>query len=222
MNTNRHPLEITFLIIISSLFGIFLAFNLNKNKPQLNLSTNFPVMAEQSTNLVPTEMIAPTETPAPKITIVSQISSDASVKVELKSTILNDKTQNVTLTTTDSKDENTHVIFTKTLAENQNIILPFNAWSPDNKYFFITQNNPEGAVVSVYKASGDPFSDGKQSLDLTGVFKDHAPNYNFKEATGWASETLIIINTTTQNHEVGPSYWFEVPSEAVIQLSSVF
>lgn len=215
MFTLTHKIEGLLLIMIAAGIGLFFAININK--PKLNIA---PSMIAMKVN--PTATPFPTEMFVPKESTVSEISSDATRKVILKTIKNKDKTKTVTLSTQDEKENSEQIIFIKTIGEDVSIILPYNTWSPDNKYFFIQEKTSVSNEIMVFKAKGEPFDSGDTYLDLTGLFRDKATGNNFSEATGWASETLIIVNTTTQDSVKGPSYWFEVPSKAIIQLSTVF
>ena len=157
----------------------------------------------------------PDITNTPTVTTSSQTSSDGAKQLTLYVTEHKDTSKTYELTATQS-------IFKKTLTEGNSISIPFNTWSPDNKYFFVEEHDGNNTQVFVFQGSGDPFSDGKKYLDLTDAYIKRGFTNQFQEATGWASENLIIINSTTQDGAKGPSYWFEVPSKALIQLSTQF
>ena len=76
--------------------------------------------------------------------------------------------------------------------------------------------------ASEVRADGEPLMSGNQTFDAKALFDARNTGNNYQEATGWASETLVIINTVRQNGEKGPSYWLEVPSGAIIPLSTQF
>ena len=117
---------------------------------------------------------------------------------------------------------NENYIFSKTLDTEKYMTIPYNTWSPDNRYFFIQENAKEGESIFAFKATGEAFSDTEQHFDVTDLFKKRNTGNNFSEATGWGSESLIIINTTKEDGTKGPSYWFEVPSKAILILATEF
>lgn len=213
MFTLKHKTESIFLITITAMIGLFLAISINK--PQLKV---IPTRTTSEANSI--EAPIPTEITIPEST-VSGISSDGSRKVILRTIQNKDETKTVKLSTEDSVSGQQQVIFDVIVERDKSIIIPYNTWSPDNKYFFIQENTPKGTEIMVYNANGEPFASGEVYLDLTGLFRKLDTGNNFSEATGWASETLIIVNATTKNNSI-ISYWFEVPSKAIIPLSTVF
>jgi hypothetical protein len=203
-------LEAIVLVIIVAVASIFFVTYKDTHQPQFTISPNISPMK------VPERLIAP------KITISSQISPDGTRKVIMKITENADKTTHYDFSTADVDGQNEQHVFTQTLDSSQSMTISFNAWSPDNNYFFVQQNSGDRKNIFVFKTSGAEFAPGKIYLDATDAFKKANTGYNFGEATGWASETLIIINTTKTDNTKGPSYWFEVPDKAIIQLSTEF
>jgi len=212
MITTRHQIELETFFLISIAAGISVFFVIQKNnyRPQFSIASGTPSVR------VSTEVISP------KVTISSQISPDGTKKVLMKVTQNTDGTATYNFSVSDENGINEQFIFTKTLSSSNNMIIPFNTWSPDDKYFFIEQNAGANKNVFVFKATGAQFAEGETYFGVADLFKQKNTGNNFSEATGWASETLIIINTTKQNNTKGPSYWFEIPSKAIIQLSTEF
>ena len=207
MITLRHQIELESFFLISIVAGFSLFFVIHRNN-QFNL----PVASVNY--LLPT--------PTPGNDIFSQISPDGIKKIIMKVTQNNDNTRTYNFYTSGGSDVNERFIFSKTLDATSNMAIPFNAWSSDDKYFFIQENAKDKISVFVFKATGEIFSDGQQYFDVTDLFEKRKTGNNFNEATGWASESLIIINTTKQDGAKGPSYWFEVPSKAIIPLATEF
>ncbi len=212
MTTLRQiELESIFLISIVAASSLFFVIQRNNNyQPQLSIASAIPAMS------------APSEVITSKVTISSQISPDGTKKAIMKVTQNPDDTSTYDFAVADENSANEKPIFTRTLDLSKNMTIPFNTWSPDNKYFFIRENAGDNKSVFAFKASGIAFSDTEQYFDVTDLFSQKNTGNNFEEATGWASESLIIINTTKENGTKGASYWFEVPSKAVIQLSTEF
>ncbi|MBI4089186.1 MAG: hypothetical protein HY424_00590 [Candidatus Levybacteria bacterium] len=210
MLTLRHQLELEtfFLITVTAAASLFFVLR-NNSQTQFNVSFKMPV--------APIEIDA-----SSKITTSSQISPDGTKKVIMKITKNDDDTSTYDFLTADENNANEQLVFTKILNSTQNMTIPFNTWSPDNKYFFIQENKGSNKSIFVFNAAGAPFATGETYLAASDLFKQKITENNFNEATGWASETLIIINTIKQDNSKGPSYWFEVPSKAVIQLSTEF
>lgn len=201
-------LESIFLISAVAVVSLFIAIRNNNHQPKLNIMSSVPAMT-----------VSEEIPPVPSVS--SQISSDGKKTVIMKVTKNKSGAQTYSFSASDTEGANEQFIFSRTLDITKNMSIPFNTWSPDNKYFFIQENAKEGNDVLVFNASGEPFVN-ETYLDATDLFNKKNTGNNFNEATGWASELLIVLNTTKPDNTKGPSYWFEVPSKAVIQLSTGF
>jgi hypothetical protein len=201
--------EVIFLIIIAVVVGIFLAVYRNNYKPQFKVTPN-PVSMQVAKKVI-----------APKITVSSQISPDGTKKVIMRETENQDGAKNYDFSVLDIESASELPISTQVVSSGD-MRIPFNTWSPDDRYFFIDQYAGSDKSVFVYKTDGAEFAPGAIFLDATDSFKKANTGNIFDEATGWASDTLIIVDTVKQDNSKGPSYWFEVPSKAIIQLSTEF
>ena len=110
--------------------------------------------------------------------------------------------------------------YTKTLPNSGSLTVPFNTWSPDNKYLFLKEEG-ENANYLVFSSTGKPFSDGSDFLSVTEAFAKKVEGYRLSEVTGWAAPTLIVVNTTDENGEKA-SFWFDITNQSFIRLSSKF
>lgn len=224
-------LEAVSFIILAAFAGTFFAMY-NNNRPKARILSEIPIMQEnQSVGIA--SVGSPLAKPAslPKTETASQISSDGGKELTMKTTYNQDNTQTYTFFTGDESLDQEQTVFSKTLDNTKSMLIPFNTWSPDNKYFFIQEQikaksdlAKDGSVTGVYafKALGEPFTNEEKYLDVTDLFIKRNTGNNFTRATGWASETLIVINTTKPDNTKGPSYWFEVPGKAILQLSTEF
>lgn len=111
-------------------------------------------------------------------------------------------------------------IFTKTVEAGASMMIPANTWAPENRYVFLEEKDGIGEKrFFVVRTTGEPFVSGAEYLDVTALFAEKKTGYTFREATGWASPTLLIITTDKDQNTRGPSYWFEIPSGAFLQLA---
>lgn len=211
MNTLRRlDVEAFFLLLMAAAAG-FIFFTYRDGFPfKFNIVASLPSVQ------------APAEVVAPKISEASQISPDGEKKVLMRTTENNDNTTAYEFFTTNGDGSNKQLIFSQILTSPSNMSVPYNTWSPDDKYFFIQENSGINTKIMVFKVTGEAFSETEKYLDAAEIFRKQNTGNNFDEATGWASETLIIINTTKEDGSKGHSYWFEVPSKAIIQLSTDF
>jgi len=200
-----------FLLTATAAISLFFVVQRsNSYRPQFSLASGGPSLQIQA------------EVVSPKVAVSSQISPDGAKKVIMKVTENSDNTKTYDFSTADENGVNEKYIFTKTLDSTANMTIPFNTWSPDNQYFFTQENTANGKNVFVFKGSGATFTDGETFLDVTDLFRKAATGNNFSQATGWASESLIVVNTIKPDSTKGPSYWFEVPSKVIVQLSTEF
>ncbi len=206
--TTLRQVELESIFLISIVAAVSIFFVIQRNN-QFNVGSSISVNS-------------PLVTEVPSQNVSSQISPDGTKKVIMKIVRNQDNTQTYSFYNADSSGANEKYIFTRTLEEEENMTIPYNTWSPNNQYFFIQENAKSGKSVFAFEASGAAFSDTEKYFDVTDLFRKRNTGNNFKEATGWASESLIIINTTKKNNTKGPSYWFEVPSRAIIPLATEF
>ena len=210
--TTLKKIELESIFLISAVAAVSIYFVIQRNNQG---QFNGPSMRIAS-------LSSPLSIPAPEHNVFSQISPDGTKEVIMKIVRNQDNTQTYSFYTTDSSGANEKYIFTRTLEKEENMTIPFNTFSSDNKYFFIQENAKETKSIFAFKVSGVAFSETEEYFDVTDLFRIAKTGYNFSEATGWASESLIIINTTKEDKTKGPSYWFEIPSRAIIQLSTEF
>ena len=211
--TTVRKIELESIFLISIVAAASLFFVLQKNNQGLFNSSGVRIGSINS----------PVSTSTPQQDVFSQISPDGTKKVVMKIVHNKDDTKTYSFYTSDnSGDGNEKFIFEKTLDTSVYMTIPFNTWSSNNQYFFIQENAVSGKSILAFQASGEQFSDTEKYFDVTEIFKSKETGNNFAEATGWASESLIIINTKKEDGTKGPSYWFEVPSKAVLILATEF
>jgi hypothetical protein len=211
----RLEIDAIFFVIVGAFFGVFLVAYV-KNQP-VHFYSNAATQTDTTTTSGPTIIPSPTITFQPSTSSDAQISSDGTHKVQLK-TIHN---QDLTKTYEVSADDGP-VIYTQTLGANENITLPFNAWEPENRYFFIQENLGSGPQVLVFNGDGTPFADGEQYLNLTAAYDKLGSPYTYDAATGWAGYNLIVINTKSADGSQGSSYWYELPYGSLLPLATKF
>jgi hypothetical protein len=202
--------ESFFLVAMVAAGSLFFVMRNNNHQPQFNIASGNSSVSSQA------------EVVSSEVTISSQISPDGAKKVIMKATENSDNTVVYDFSTANGNGANEKNIFTKTLNFPSEMTIPFNTWSPDNQYFFVEQKAENNKNVLVFKSDGSQFAGQEIYLDAVDLFNQANTGYAFAEATGWASESLIIINTTGADNKKGPSYWLEMPSKAIIQLSTEF
>ncbi len=110
------------------------------------------------------------------------------------------------------------LLFQTTVPASEKIELPFNTWSPDNKLVFIVKKGGGMTNYMVFRADGAAFANGEKFMDVATIFAQKQPELSLIDVTGWDSDTLLHVHAAKDGKN-GPSFWFEIPSGAVIQLA---
>lgn len=214
--TKAHTIEvesITFFLL-AALIGIVYAFYYNHN-PKTNTVFSLPVMDSFAT---PT----PTLPPVPKTETFAGISPDGIKKITMVVTPNKTTSKTYTFTVSNVDSTGSQNIYSINLPIDESMNIPFNAFSPDDAFVFVQHNTRSGDEAFVFRSNGSPMTDTEQYFNAASIFLAKQTGNTYQETTGWASETLLIVNTTQTNGSKGPSYWLEIPSKAVIQLSTEF
>lgn len=202
---------LTFLIIMfGTVSSLFILTHYNQvDKKNIFLTSAAPLLSP-----------APTIIPQGSTETTAVVSPDGTAKLIMEKQL---KEGMVSYTFLTSKaDNHEQQIFSKIVSNFYNFMIPFNTWSPENKYVFIKESISVGSVYYVFNANGDLFSDNSPYINVTDLFDIKLADYTMTEITGWADPNLLIINTKTKQGEQGPSFWFEIPSRSFIQLSTHF
>lgn len=213
--TIQHKIEIDSIVFLglAAAVGVLLALYANHPSPKVQKSS-FTLPVIENFQISPTPVVA-------NPTTVSQPSPDGR---SLLSMTITPHTSNTSykLSVADQTGTTQQTIYTTTLPDSENLSIPFNTFSPDNKYFFVQKNSSSHSAALVFRADGSPIAENTQFYNAYDIFTNRGTGNTYDITTGWASETLLIINTKIQSGDKGPSYWLEVPSKAVIQLSTEF
>ena len=113
-------------------------------------------------------------------------------------------------------------IFIKTVDSSVSISIPYNTWAPNGKYVFLREES--GGVVRFFVLSTTVSSaeQNDQTADITDLFNKKYSDFKINDVTGWGGVNLIIVNSVKGDGSKGPSFWFEMPSNNFIQLSTRF
>ncbi len=172
---------------------------------------------------VPEEVVSPA---LPSPTPQSQVESSEMVTPDGKATLTMKRTKQggvvQYLVTTSKEDGSIVYILDEKGDSTVEYSIPFNAWSPDNTYLFLEKKSANGVENIVFRADGEQIREGEMSTDVTGVFYEKIEGYAIEKITGWASPTLLIANTVSQDRDEKASFWIEIPSKAVIRLGTYF
>lgn len=127
-----------------------------------------------------------------------------------------------TFWTLSEEDSAPKQIFTRTVDLSQTITIPFNTWSPGNKYLFLKESNGGHDSYVVLRSIGEAIAKDLETVRVEDLFTRKYMNYKITDVTGWAAPTLLIVNTDKVDGGVGPSFWFDVSTLAFTQLSTRF
>jgi hypothetical protein len=113
-------------------------------------------------------------------------------------------------------------IFTKTLDSATSISIPYNTWSPDGKYVFLKESGTSGVNFFALSVADSSTDQSDQTANITKLFAEKYPDLIIGDVTGWGGVNLIVVNSAKLDGSRGPSFWFEMPSQSLIQLSTHF
>lgn len=187
--------------------AIFYTSNLKESPPPKQPETSSAVFVTSDTSQTTTTEVDEVHSPDGKMNLIME-------------KVINNETSAYSFFVLEISTPSRKLILEKTVPAGSIIEMSPNAWSPDNKYVFIGEISPSYRKYLVFNASAEPFSSGEQYIDVVPSFVAKETDYILSEITGWDSPTLLHVYTTTNDGARGPSYWFEVPSKAIIQLAS--
>ncbi|PIZ61999.1 hypothetical protein COY16_05445 [Candidatus Roizmanbacteria bacterium CG_4_10_14_0_2_um_filter_39_13] len=113
-------------------------------------------------------------------------------------------------------------LYTKELSSSRNMTIPYNTWSPDNKYFFLKESGLVQDEYYVFHATGENFPNLSQYINVQELFNEKIDGYEITEVTGWADPVLLIVNTQEEDGDSKVSFWLDVRSQSFIKLGTYF
>ncbi|MFA6532909.1 MAG: hypothetical protein WCT22_02835 [Patescibacteria group bacterium] len=194
-------IKISIFILIITLLTFFVTGELNSKKNRTVITSAAP----------------PVITPIESETTSSMDSPDGE-----KTLMIEKKDNFYTIFITNNSDGNKTQVFRKEKINSSQLEIPYNTWSPDNFYFFLKEKNASVDNYLVFQSSGESFLNNQPYLSIQEPFKINVPNYTIEEVTGWAGPNLLIVNAKQNDSDSKISFWYEVPSQAVIQLGTYF
>jgi len=123
---------------------------------------------------------------------------------------------------TNTQNNTQKEIYSVNLPSGDTLSIPLNTFSPDDKYVFLKQTGTDGLSYFALTVSGEPITKDSQTADFSSQFAAKYQNYKITDATGWGGMNLIVFNTDKSTGGQGPSFWYDVPSHSIIQLSTRF
>jgi len=218
MVTQKFELELFLIIILATIVSLYIIFQRGQQF-QVQAVTPLPSVFStpaQIPSAIPSPFLIPT------IKTTSWVSPDGNSQVTLSVKNTQDSSSTYSFyVASPIYNTNSKQIFSKTVDNKSSISTPFNTFSPDNNYIFLTDNEPDMTHYLVFNATGQPFANGQQYLDVSELFRQYTSSYSLYQVTGWASNTLLVIETSVNNAS-GPSFWFDVTNGSFIRLATQF
>jgi hypothetical protein len=208
-----------FFIILGTVLSLLILSQHNNKVNQSVFSQTIPSLPTATPTLTLTPI--PTAIPPAPIETTKMDSPDGSKTLIMQKQPTASTTDYSFLISNQSDNSEKSVLTKKENAAN-NITIPYNSWSPDNVYFFLKESTPGLTNYYVSHTSGQTFPGNSQSINIQDLFVKKITQYTLAEITGWAAPNLLIVNTKTTQGEQGPSFWFDLPSQSFIQLSTRF
>lgn len=121
-----------------------------------------------------------------------------------------------------SEDSSNYTILNTNLENGKNLSIPYNTWSPDNKYIFLKEITPSGNNYYVHLAVPNTSSAIFPSSNIQEMFTKKVPEYEITDVTGWASPIYILVNAVSKSDQNQVSFWYDVENQSFTQLSLFF
>ena len=200
----RHALVLVAVLILAAI--LFLMFFLRPNKQVLPTPKEELETVSIQSEILETPIIERSEVRSP----------DGKMKLIMKKTTSGDNTA-YSFSVSGTEEDLRKTVFARTVLTGGSMEMSPNAWSPDNKYFFITEKSGSEVNYFTFRADGEAFSGEKKYIDVAPLFVAKDTGYELYDVTGWASPTLIYLLSKSKSGESGPTYWLEIPSLAIIR-----
>lgn len=208
---DRHHSKLLLIFCLAlALIGVLIAVNFYVSKPKQTGSGTVNPIRQTFADI----------NPGPKTTTI--LAPNGKMSLIVKEEKVKD---GITETfSTMAQDAQTPVqIYSETLPTGSSISVPYNTFSPDNKYVFLKRTGQSGTGFFVLKTDGTPFKSGPQSIDFLSLFNQKFSDItNPKDVTGWGGVNLIVVNAYNPDGKVNRSFWYDVTSNSFITLSTRF
>lgn len=113
-------------------------------------------------------------------------------------------------------------LYSKVSNPDSIISIPFNTFSPDNKFIFLKFADSGKTKHVVLRTDGAEIAKGSQTVEIESKFYEEYPDFVITDITGWGGVNLIVVNTNYNEGKIGPSWWFDLSNKSFIKLSTRF
>jgi hypothetical protein len=213
----NHKIIIFAIILVALAAGMYFVLNQNQNKPEVTFRTNASVVDSPLPTELPTAAPLPTAEPVIKTDWID--SSDGMKVLTMEQKTLNNKVIYTFFVSTKG-DAEKKLIYSEDTNGTKVFSVPFNAWSPNNKMFYIKESTNSGEDnYYVFKTSGELFPGDVQYVSVKDIYSQKFPDSILMNVTGWGPD-LLIINTKNSDGQQGTSYWVDVVNKGFTPLST--
>lgn len=114
------------------------------------------------------------------------------------------------------------IIFTKVSPSDNLISVPYNTFSPNDKYILLKYEKSGEVKYLVLSTDGKEIQENSKPVEITELFYKAFPEFIITDVTGWGGYTVIVVNTDTKDGKTGPSWWLDMTNLSFIRLSTRF
>ncbi len=149
------------------------------------------------------------------------LSPNGKMTLTVKNVRKTDIISQIFFTTTDT-NETPVQIYSADSSSGRTILIPYNTFSPDNKYVFLKTGTSDKPEYLVLRTDGKNIQDDDKGVEITKLFYEKYPELIITDVTGWGGIGLIVVNADYKEGKVGPSFWFDLSNFSFIKLSTRF
>jgi len=200
------------LVFVVLVAGVSLVYLARQETP-----TETRVFAEPSSTSVP-----PTLNPPGQIKTDVMDSPDGTKTLTMNHQQTSERMRYSFYTASKPDEADRQLIFSQEFNTAQALSIPYNTWSPDNKYLFLRESSAAKENFYVFSATGKKFAADAQFLDTQALFAEKVEGYTIQDVTGWAAPELLLVNAQATEDGQKVSFWFDVTSQSFIRLSTYF
>ncbi len=216
----KHEIEIIFFVLLASIITLLAYFyggiGVQKGSNHLRVDTLLSNVFVSVTPLPDSSSVS-----SPRITESSWLSSDGEEKITMKAIKNRDETNTYIFTLTNTTTHVDSNLFTQTVATASSMAIPFNAFSSDNSYVYLGQNDNGIKHFLVFKTSLERI-DERPYIDVGELFSAFTSSYTISEVTGWTSESLLIVNAKSVDGKEDVTFWLDMSTLRFIRISTFF
>lgn len=219
MKSNGYRLKFILFLLVISLFVFTAVVVVSTQYEKRITAESFATIESEPTISVLDPTTKPTSVPTPITGSEIMESPDGTVTLKVERLEQSESTQ-YTISTSPTSDQSKYTVYSTN--EFDNLTIPYNTWSPDNKYFFLKEIAQLQSNYYVFSAIRGENLGGYLYLSIQELFAEKVTGYTITDVTGWASPNLIIVNAQSDESGNKVSYWFNVTNQSFIRLSSYF